>query len=232
MSTTYVGDDTNFPDQITLPSDGDPKPVASVNAGLEGLADAVAFLEARTKGVAKPGTATQVIVPMAPLNVYGLSNEGGAVADRFTFASLAGVGAGWLQTNVTDAGAITLDVGACLPKQCRITSIGVHLACAAHAVDPVAGGATLPQLVVIEEDFGAKASATVLDTVSATPANQALYEAHYYFASYMGGTPYAWDVQYDKRLYVTVKGETNGGGAGAEANKLLIKAVVVTIEEA
>ncbi len=44
MSTTYAGDDTNFPASITIASDGDPKPVASVNVGLEGLADRTATL--------------------------------------------------------------------------------------------------------------------------------------------------------------------------------------------
>ena len=44
MSTTYDGDDTNFPTSITLPSDGDAADAASVNAALEGLADRTAFL--------------------------------------------------------------------------------------------------------------------------------------------------------------------------------------------
>jgi hypothetical protein len=42
MSTTYDGNDANYPASLTIPSDGDAKPVASVNAALEGLADRTA----------------------------------------------------------------------------------------------------------------------------------------------------------------------------------------------
>lgn len=44
MSTTYAGDPDNFPSSITIPSDGDTKPAASVNAAFEGLADRTAWL--------------------------------------------------------------------------------------------------------------------------------------------------------------------------------------------
>ncbi len=231
MSAPYAGDDTLFADTIPVLDDSDlVSPAAAAwAAALEALADRTAFLEARIAGVAKPGSATQIIIPFTPLNVYGLSNEGGGVGDRFQFASLSGVGIGWLQTDVTDSGTLSFDVGAALPKKCRITAIGVHLACATHAADPVAGGATLPQLVILEEDFGAKASAATLDTQNDTPASQAAYEAHHYVESDMGGTPYVWDVQNDKRLYAVLHGES---GTNTQANKLLFKAVVVTIEEA
>lgn len=42
MSTTYTPNPANNPTSITLASDGDPKPVTSVNVGLEGLADKAA----------------------------------------------------------------------------------------------------------------------------------------------------------------------------------------------
>ncbi len=44
MSTTYAGDPTNYPAEITIPSDGDVPDAASVNAALEGLADRTARL--------------------------------------------------------------------------------------------------------------------------------------------------------------------------------------------
>jgi hypothetical protein len=48
MSTQYTGDPTNFPPTITLPSDGDGPGIVAldVNAGFEGLADAIAALAA------------------------------------------------------------------------------------------------------------------------------------------------------------------------------------------
>src|SRR6185295_11619867 len=47
MSTTYAGDPTNWPDDLTIPSDGDDKPVASILAAVEGTIDRTAWLEAR-----------------------------------------------------------------------------------------------------------------------------------------------------------------------------------------
>jgi hypothetical protein len=44
MSTTYDGDNTLFPTSLTIPSDGDPKAVSSVNPAIEGLADRTAYL--------------------------------------------------------------------------------------------------------------------------------------------------------------------------------------------
>lgn len=45
MPSLYSGNPANYPDQIQLPSDGDPRDAASVNASLEGLADRTARLE-------------------------------------------------------------------------------------------------------------------------------------------------------------------------------------------
>ncbi|MBA3844794.1 MAG: hypothetical protein H0X39_19620 [Actinobacteria bacterium] len=42
MSSTYTPNPANNPASITRASDGDPKPIASVNIGLEGIADKVA----------------------------------------------------------------------------------------------------------------------------------------------------------------------------------------------
>lgn len=45
MATTYAGDPANYPEEITIPSDGDAPDVASVNAALEGLADRTAAIQ-------------------------------------------------------------------------------------------------------------------------------------------------------------------------------------------
>ena len=44
MPTPYAGANS-FPADITIPSDGDAKPAASVNAAIEGLADRTAYLK-------------------------------------------------------------------------------------------------------------------------------------------------------------------------------------------
>lgn len=44
MAENYAGDDTNFPDEIVIPEDGDLKPAASINPAVEGLADRTAYL--------------------------------------------------------------------------------------------------------------------------------------------------------------------------------------------
>ncbi len=50
MSSTYVGDDTNFPEEITIPSDGQGAiKAADVNPAFEGLADAIAYIRARLR---------------------------------------------------------------------------------------------------------------------------------------------------------------------------------------
>jgi hypothetical protein len=56
MSTTYAGDENNYPASITIPSDGDLKPAATVNVALEGLADRTAAI---TKNLATAGRVFQ-----------------------------------------------------------------------------------------------------------------------------------------------------------------------------
>lgn len=46
MSTTYNGADA-YPTSLTIPADGDPKPAASVNVAIEGLADRTTNLKGR-----------------------------------------------------------------------------------------------------------------------------------------------------------------------------------------
>lgn len=45
MSTIYTGDPSNNPTSLTMPADGDIKPVASVRVSLEGLADGLAHAQ-------------------------------------------------------------------------------------------------------------------------------------------------------------------------------------------
>jgi hypothetical protein len=233
MSTTYAGDPDLFADLITKPSDGDNKPAATVNTAIEALADRTAFLEARASGVAKPGTATQIHVPLVALNIWGLSEEAATPGDRFIFSALANVGAGWLQVDVTDQGALTFDLSACLPKKCRITYISAVVACATHAADPTDGGATLPRLTLLSEDTSQKTSVIVNTYADDMSSDQATYEARHLITidcvSAFGAGGLAWDALEDLVYYVSFRGET---GTDTQANKLLLKAIYVTIEEA
>lgn len=229
MSAPYAGNGDNFADTIDVLDDGDEADAISIAPALEALADMAAFLEQRVRGVAKPGTTTTIPVRMAPVNIFGLSNEGGSIADNFVFGSLTGVGAGWIQSDVADAGALVIELSADLPKKCRITSVSLALACDTHAADPVAGGATMPSIAIIEENIAAKTSAVAVgSTVVDAPASKATYEALHYLSHSFGGTPYQWDVANNKRLYLTLTGET---GTNTAANKLLFKGLTATIQE-
>ena len=71
MSTTYAGNNASFPTDITLPSDGDAKPVSSVNAALEGLADRTAYLAKLTSD--KFGTVIRTVKnPPTPFQSIGV----------------------------------------------------------------------------------------------------------------------------------------------------------------
>jgi hypothetical protein len=51
MPSNYAGNNAAFVANIQIPSDGDDKPAASVNAALEGLADRSAYLKALLNGI-------------------------------------------------------------------------------------------------------------------------------------------------------------------------------------
>jgi hypothetical protein len=51
MASPLAGNPASYPAEITIPDDGDPRSVSSVNVGLEALADRTANLDARTARV-------------------------------------------------------------------------------------------------------------------------------------------------------------------------------------
>lgn len=98
MSTTYAGDETNFPASITIPSDGDTKPAASVNVALEGLADRTAYLLDRDPAVAfhaDPGLAF-ASTSATLVDVTGLTTTIGdcKVGDKLLMTLVAGCSIG------------------------------------------------------------------------------------------------------------------------------------------
>lgn len=226
MSTAYTPTAT-YHATTTLPDDGDPDfPSASaIMAPVEAALDNAQYLKNRLVG-------PQIAVPLTPANIYGLSNEAGVVADRFQFATLANVGGGWLQTDVTDAGALVFPLSHVLGSKLTIAYISATVACAAHAGDPVAGGATLPKLSLLSEDTSQKTSMIVNATQADLSPSKAAYEARHLIVldcvALFGGAGLVWDVNADLLYYLKFEGETNGGGAGAQASKLLLKALYVT----
>ena len=222
MSSPYAGDDTLYPATIPVLDDADlTAPAAAAWApALEGLADRTAYLAARLTG-------TQVVVPMNPCNLYGLSNEGGGAADRFLFASTASLGMGWLQADVTDAGALVFHLNPALPFKCKITSVEVRFACLNQAGLP----GTMPQITLTRSDSAAMATPVAMGT-KVDPSNEAVFESSHivYLDCDVDLTPTE-DIDYDSaadvQYFLAVNGQT---GANAAANKFMLKQVYAIIE--
>ncbi len=69
MSTTYNGADT-YPTSLTIPADGDPKPAASVNVAIEGLADRTTNLKGRVISLETRATKLEAV------DIYGVMDIG------------------------------------------------------------------------------------------------------------------------------------------------------------
>lgn len=207
-----------FPASVTLPEDGEPKPFGTTRVGIAAALDRSEYLKDRL-------LSPQIPIPLKVINIYDAN-------DRFIFSSLANVGGGWLQTDVTDAGVLLFEMSPSLGAKCTIAYIQAVVACAAHAADPIAGGATLPKLSLLSEDTSQKTTMIVNAYESDQSETQAEYEERHVItldcATLFGGDGLEWDVNGDFLYYLKFEGETNGGGANAEANKLLLKALYVT----
>lgn len=218
MSVTYAGDPDSFPATATVIDDGDLPAAATIAPADEAVLDRTAYLKARLIG-------PQVVVPMVPLNVYGLSNEGGAVADRFIFSTVANLGAGWLQTDVTDAGALAFALSPHLPHKCRIVSVEARFACLNQAGLP----GTMPQMSLIKEDSTGLITPVVLAT-KVDPSNEATFESsHIVYIDCAAdiGAVIDFDSSNDILYYVSILGQT---GVNAAANKFMVKQLYAIIE--
>lgn len=218
MPVAYAGSTTTYPATVDIPTGSDLKTAASVAVPLQGVADRTAYMADRLIG-------PQVVVPLIPCNLYGLSNEGGAVADRFIFQSVANLGLGWLQTDVTDAGALTFALSPYLPRKCRIISVEMRIACLNQAGLP----GTMPQISLVREDSTAMATPVVLAT-KADPSNEGLYESsHIVYIDCAAdiGAAIDFDSAFDLLYYVSVNGQTGGGAA---VNKLMLKQLYAIIQ--
>lgn len=217
MTATYNPDENTWHSSAEVVDDGEDPQASEMNPGVEAALDNVAYLKKRLIG-------PQAVFPMVPMNVYGLSNEGGAVADRFQYSSVANLGAGWLQIDVTDAGAITF---ACLPlpRKCTIISFEVRFACLNQAGLP----GTMPQITLVKEDSTGMITPVVLHT-KVDPSNEATFESsHIVYIDTLAdlGALLDYDASNDILYYLTIEGQT---GANADASKFMIKQVYAIIE--
>lgn len=123
MSTTYAGTDV-FPITITLPADGDPPVVASVNVPLEGLADRTAYLKSVTDsmdGVAYRNFQTPIIndTTSTPLDFSSARGDGTSSSPAF-WSSLYNL---WFKPGSPTAGSFYIgDNGYISKYACGATS--------------------------------------------------------------------------------------------------------------
>lgn len=94
MPTTYSGDPTSYPTAITIPSDGDPKPAASILVAVEGIAD-------RTANLAAPRFDATKTYGLASRTIKRKRSAFPVFVSPSDFAILVGTGyAGLVGTNV------------------------------------------------------------------------------------------------------------------------------------
>lgn len=207
----YNGDPDNYPATLTIPADDDDCEAATYQPGYEGLADRTAYLASRILG-------TQVVVPL-----IGLLNADA----RFTFASVSGLGIGWLQTDVTDEGQLVFHLNPALPFRARVTHVEVRLACLAQAGLP----STPPQISLLRSDSADMATVEVLGT-KVDSSNQGTYESSHIVSLDCATdlTPPGeidYDSAFDVQYFLAVRGQA---GTNAAANKLMLKQVYCIIE--
>lgn len=220
MTTIYTPTAT-YHDSATLPDDGDPDfpSAGAIMAPVEAALDNAKYLKDRLLG-------PQVVVPMNPCNIYGLDSAG--PADRFIFSSVANLGIGWLQTDVTDQGSLTFHINPALPFKCKITSIEVRFGCLAQAGMP----GTKPDIALVQSDSAAQETAVVLGTKVDPSANQGAFEqSHIVYLDCDVDLAPAADIDYDSafdvQYFLVVRGQMGGSAA---ANKLMLKQVYCIIE--
>jgi len=174
MSTLYTGNGLNNPLQITIPSDGDAKPAASVNAALEGLMDKITSSQL-------PAFDAAVDYPLFPRSVARAQNLIAAApqsaSNRAPYTPGWGWEGAWIQTNV--GAADYLDVPLLLPHGSVLTLLQIYLKGSnlpgVHAAMP----ATKPQVRAfrIDETLGI-ASVTPITSLTTDPETVvANYEA-------------------------------------------------------
>jgi len=207
MSTTYSGNSANNPASITIPSDGDSKPVSSVNAAFEGLMDKIVHTQLPASDAAES----------YPLASRSLARVQRGVA---TSSQTAGV-SDWCVQNGFNCAIflqVTLAAGAVLyqpldlPDGCTLTSVLVWLAAApgSHGGLPV----TMPSARLYKCD-PTTGTLTQIGITTGDPSNLAAYEA-VHFISIGGGINEVIDNGV-YRYVVGINGESGGGSiAGLE----------------
>lgn len=107
MPTTYTPTPA-LPSGITLPSDGDPKNVSSINPTFESLANWIAYLSQRSIETDGGGLTIPLYAPF--LN---------------TSSRFSGFGRGWQQVSVADGGSLCFFMPTYL--ECRLTQVELFI---------------------------------------------------------------------------------------------------------
>ncbi len=205
MSTTYGGTNT-YPALITLPSDGDTRDAASVNTGLEALADRTEYLRAQFPGLADS------MFQIVPLNApcVGLESAG--------WTSDGALGShGWIQADTATAHRIGWTLPT--PSAGKLYAVSVWFDGNGSGISHVGPGlpATLPIFYLYESD-ALTGTFAAIKTTTIAPANLAAYETRQRVDIIPASSPVV-DGNATKSYVLIISGET---GADARDGCLLI----------
>jgi hypothetical protein len=164
MSTAYAGDDTNYPTNITIPSDGDDKSATSVNPGLEGLADRTASI-AKRAALSDLGTVIRPVSSLAWIfdssGSPSWTRNGGLKLTQVDIDALGPEPNGFHVILQLPHGSTLVSVFACIKGH------------SGHAVLPV----LLPGFTVFKQRINTGAARVSIGTGGDTSANVAAFEA-------------------------------------------------------
>ena len=206
MSTTYGGTAT-YPALITLPSDGDTRDAASVNTGLEALADRTEYLRASFPGLADS------MFQLVPLNAPCVGLESAAWTSDGNMAVH-----GWVQSDTSAAYRIAWTLPT--PSKGKLYAVSLWFDGNGSGLSHAGPGlpATLPIFYLFESDALA-GTFTAIKTTTIAPANLAAYETLQRVDIIPASSP-TFDGNATKSYVLAVSGET---GAGAQDGRLFIR---------
>jgi hypothetical protein len=225
MPTTYTPDPTNNPTSVTLPSDGDYKPVASVTVALEAALDMV-------KRAMWPADDDSKSYPLKSQTLFrhvhyvALPQETDGNGNALSGPKWVYELAYWLNLDVSGGVAGYLDVPLDLPDGCTLNFVHVYLAGATGLRTHSSLPGVMPKMRV----FRIKALTDVSDTMSSLTTDPSASVATYDAVHAVPVTVNAFQV-IDRTLYryfVRVQGEASTN-AVASALRLVGVAIEATI---
>jgi len=207
MSSVYTPSTASFTATATLPSDGDAPTAASVNTPIETALDNAAYLEDK----AFFGIEGYYPVPL-----------GGPFENTNTRLTANATLCAWVQTDITDAGAIWWAVQT--PIKGRITELWAEIEGAGgpggvgHAGKP----GTLPTVSLYRVAYS-EAGLTLVTTATDAPADAAAYDAVHSF----GSTGLTEDIGSARSYLVKFTGED---GANKAVDELALYKIMLKLE--